>query len=533
MANKSLKSHLVFDILCDEKLFTPEERLYVVLSVGTGDAQTLRLAELYYQCGCLDQAAELYKPLKAWRRLGEIAWAKGDEDAALDHFTRPVNAAERCYQSEDFDRTLVIWFMRRDWFEFVNTFLRSRIRHVEGHLIVVTGLAVDGRPWLRRLAIAVTGAGLTDDKELEKRTLNSFALKKNAWATIMEWASQISNDELDREIEKSRPRFMTRPLVTVKAAKAVGNTVRSNELVRWIRRACEEMRSAKLDLNAWLNQGDENALNRVVTLATGSGLFTLTRTFFWQLAGSYPTFEGARATELYRSHPFILRANLGRYILLRLTLPDDLSTDDLLRGIYQSMFFFEVEKDRREDHIRVDKLRSCEEWALSRLEKWRRGIGNDHLNALREEAQKHGKEVYDARKLGAWKPAMNSAIGWLDRDWRRMIEVSPWISENLLFNLIKEHFKGLEVLQHDEPAWLSPQHLDIHIPQLRLAVEYMGLQHYEPVDLFGGEAAFVQNTERDARKLAKCKAAGVELIYVRYDEDIAMAAKIISKRFRP
>ena len=58
------------------------------------------------------------------------------------------------------------------------------------------------------------------------------------------------------------------------------------------------------------------------------------------------------------------------------------------------------------------------------------------------------------------------------------------------------------------------------IPSLSVGIEYQGLQHYEPVAIFGGEDKFIETLERDERKRRLCKENGVKLIYWKYDEPI-------------
>lgn len=93
-----------------------------------------------------------------------------------------------------------------------------------------------------------------------------------------------------------------------------------------------------------------------------------------------------------------------------------------------------------------------------------------------------------------------------------------WISEMQLYNLVKNTFP--EAQHHVIPEWLRPQHLDIFVPSKKLAFEYQGKQHFEPVDFFGGEASFEKTKKLDRRKLQKCKSNGVLLIYWQYDESI-------------
>ena len=95
-----------------------------------------------------------------------------------------------------------------------------------------------------------------------------------------------------------------------------------------------------------------------------------------------------------------------------------------------------------------------------------------------------------------------------------------WVSETQLYYEIKEAFAKLKVIHHGSPRWLGRQHLDIYIPEIKVAVEYQGLQHDEPVEFFGGEESFQENQERDARKAQLCDKHGVHLIYVRPGYDL-------------
>jgi hypothetical protein len=93
-----------------------------------------------------------------------------------------------------------------------------------------------------------------------------------------------------------------------------------------------------------------------------------------------------------------------------------------------------------------------------------------------------------------------------------------WVSEMELYHLIHSIFPS--AIHHARPNWLKPQHLDVFIPDMSIAIEYHGAQHFEPVDLFGGEKALQETRTRDARKEKKCKENGVRLLVWRYDEPI-------------
>jgi len=96
-----------------------------------------------------------------------------------------------------------------------------------------------------------------------------------------------------------------------------------------------------------------------------------------------------------------------------------------------------------------------------------------------------------------------------------------WVSEMELYDLIKTVFP--EVQHHATPEWLKPQHLDVFVPSRKLAFEYQGKQHLEPVYFFGGQESFENTDNRDRLKAQKCKAKGVILIQWLYAEPIDKA----------
>lgn len=68
------------------------------------------------------------------------------------------------------------------------------------------------------------------------------------------------------------------------------------------------------------------------------------------------------------------------------------------------------------------------------------------------------------------------------------------------------------------PSSGSKLFIDGFFPRYRLAVEHQGLQHFEPVEIFGGTAAFTDLQQRDSAKRALLVKYGVKLLEVRYDE---------------
>jgi len=61
---------------------------------------------------------------------------------------------------------------------------------------------------------------------------------------------------------------------------------------------------------------------------------------------------------------------------------------------------------------------------------------------------------------------------------------------------------------------------DFYIPHLNLAIEYDGIQHFKPINYFGGQKAFESQTKRDNQKDEYCKKNNIHLLRIPYNQDI-------------
>lgn len=60
---------------------------------------------------------------------------------------------------------------------------------------------------------------------------------------------------------------------------------------------------------------------------------------------------------------------------------------------------------------------------------------------------------------------------------------------------------------------------DFYLPDYNTVIEYNGLQHYEPISVFGGIEALIQTQNRDIVKYNYLEANKINLIIIRYDND--------------
>ena len=92
-----------------------------------------------------------------------------------------------------------------------------------------------------------------------------------------------------------------------------------------------------------------------------------------------------------------------------------------------------------------------------------------------------------------------------------------WKHELSLFHAVRGLYP--DTLYQYRPDWLGRQSLDLYIPSLSTAIEYQGVQHYLPVEFFGGEEALSQRRDLDRVKKELCEANSVRLIEWPYSLD--------------
>jgi hypothetical protein len=95
-----------------------------------------------------------------------------------------------------------------------------------------------------------------------------------------------------------------------------------------------------------------------------------------------------------------------------------------------------------------------------------------------------------------------------------------WISEAMLYRIVCQVFPDRQILRRDRPGWLGGLELDVYLPELKLAFEYQGQQHFHAISAWGGEEALGRVQERDARKARLCAEQEATLIAVDYTEPL-------------
>ena len=102
-------------------------------------------------------------------------------------------------------------------------------------------------------------------------------------------------------------------------------------------------------------------------------------------------------------------------------------------------------------------------------------------------------------------PACNSSIG-----------------ERLVANYL-EDYGILYKPQHKFDGCKNKKRLpfDFYLPSLNVCIEYDGIQHFQPVEAFGGQKAFEECQRNDAVKNRFCEVSQITLLRIRYDQDVS------------
>ena len=88
------------------------------------------------------------------------------------------------------------------------------------------------------------------------------------------------------------------------------------------------------------------------------------------------------------------------------------------------------------------------------------------------------------------------------------------LSEIMLYKTVCALFAPMQVIRNYRGRELERLEIDIWIPDIKLAIEFQGEQHYKSTTHWGGEAGFVRRQENDRRKRELCSLLGYQLVEI-------------------
>lgn len=134
---------------------------------------------------------------------------------------------------------------------------------------------------------------------------------------------------------------------------------------------------------------------------------------------------------------------------------------------------------------------------------------------------KYSHEIFDGKIINDIKAGLYDDV---DR-YEFILPENKWKSEQLVYQITSQLYPKGRVWYQYRPLFLNTGRgqlsYDVYIEKLRIAIEYQGKQHFEPIEIFGGEEGFKRQTQRDLLKAQLSRDNGVKLIYINYWEDIS------------
>ena len=86
--------------------------------------------------------------------------------------------------------------------------------------------------------------------------------------------------------------------------------------------------------------------------------------------------------------------------------------------------------------------------------------------------------------------------------------------ENSMRKFLSDH--SIVFVEQKTFSWLrlrNSLHLDFYLPEYHVAIECQGIQHFKPVEYFGGEEKFILEQYKDSLKKEKCEKHNIRLFY--------------------
>ena len=155
----------------------------------------------------------------------------------------------------------------------------------------------------------------------------------------------------------------------------------------------------------------------------------------------------------------------------------------------------------------------CMKIGLQRIQAHAVSLGGQCLTTSYQNSVQ--KMVWRCRLGHTWSASANSIL--IKGTWCPKCAATTWRRESEVRSIFEAIFFPA-VFQSCFPHFLDGLQLDGYCPELCLAFEYQGQQHYDPNNFFHSRdpTSFRKQQERDAAKAKRCQDVGVRLVIVPY-----------------
>ena len=97
-------------------------------------------------------------------------------------------------------------------------------------------------------------------------------------------------------------------------------------------------------------------------------------------------------------------------------------------------------------------------------------------------------------------------------------------NENIIgLFLRRNNIKFIPQHKFDDCKHIRRLPFDFYLPEYNTCIEYNGLQHYKPIEFFGGYYGFLNQIKRDEIKTKYCDDMSIKLIKIKYNDNLSDA----------
>ena len=518
----ALKGELSSALARTSGWLSPSEKIAVLHRTASWDTiRSREKVDLLMAAGCYREAIPLFESFSHWRKIGDAQLALGDIDAARQNYERGENkSTAKNYATfragPDLDRLIALAIRREDWSATLAFVRQGKPDPLGKSDVIFSGSNRAKAPLVKLCAHASWKIG---DASILVEMPRMFGMKDADLKVIF---ASATSGTFERDVAKlANPGLLKVKPAEIEDVLKAGATPVVGETVRFFAELDLGYRETLSNIRTWRASGNTVHLDRAIYWLTRLGNYELFQTLLFRLRNNLNSWMESHSTDyaFYVSHEWLTRACMRDLLTDLIKDKVEPTAAVLLSCAFQhSASPFDMDFDDLDGKsLNMGQIRNQLTWAESVISTWStEGALSKHWIKVCEAGGADTRA--DPRRLPAYAALCDELIATLQAAWKRDFNEIRWKAEEGAYLALKVLLPDAQIVRHAKPSWLAPQHLDIFLPEYGVAIEYQGVQHYHPVDIFGGEVGFAATVERDERKRRICDLAGVQLECIRYDE---------------
>ena len=219
----------------------------------------------------------------------------------------------------------------------------------------------------------------------------------------------------------------------------------------------------------------------------------------------------------YNEEIFIKKANKKHNLEYDYSLVDYIDSETKVKIICKKHGIFEQKPN---NHIQGQKCPKCQNNLKSTIE-----IFINKANVIHSNKYKYPSNDYINNKIEVDIKCPIHGIFSQRPDVHLQGQGCPYCNESKGEKLIKKILENNNInfniqKRFKDCKYIKPLPFDFYLYEKNICIEYDGIQHFEPREIFGGTETFIEQQKRDLIKTNYCKNNNINLIRISYLDNI-------------